>query len=110
MSEPPDGFDDVMALLRAEYLAEAPKRLEALREMLSCYADDPAAVAELHRLMHQLTGSAGSYGFDEVSRIARQLEQKLKPHPSADPVFLAELAEGLDRISDLLAPPTDAGG
>lgn len=110
MSELPDGFDEVMALLRAEYLAEAPKRLEALRELLSCFADDPAAVAELHRLMHQLTGSAGSYGFDEVSRIARQLEQKLKPHPAADPVFLAELAKGLDRITELLTPPAGEHG
>ncbi len=102
MSPDPDELDAVMAMLRAEYLAEVPDRLRQLDELRAAFAArTPGADDRLHRSMHQLTGSAGSYGFEEVSVIARRLEILLKPHPAPEADLLATIDAGLSEIRAL---------
>ena len=88
-----------MRMLRGEYLDErGPRMAEMQRLIEACASGTTAAVGELHRLMHQLTGSAGSYGFAEISVIARQMEQRLKPLPAPDAALADELRAGAARI------------
>jgi HPt (histidine-containing phosphotransfer) domain-containing protein len=66
----------------------------------------PAGWAEAERTAHQLAGSAGTFGFDVVSEIARSLERFCADASVAggpDPVRLAEARALLDQASAELA-------
>ncbi len=99
-----DAFDAVFAELRREYLQEAPARLAELRKDVDAFrAGEPDAAASLATRFHRLAGSGGSYGFDEISRIARDAERWLERTPAPTPAevgqldaALAELARALD--------------
>jgi len=102
-----DALDDMMQVLRAEYLAEAPARLAEMAAQLDAWERGSVEAGDkVRRLAHQLTGSAGSYGFTEASNAARQMEQLLKPHPDADAALLAVLRAALAYITAQLQPST----
>lgn len=61
--------DEDLRDLVVEFVAELPKRIEALRQAL---AEQDLAV--LVRLAHQLKGSAGGYGFPQITEAAAGLE------------------------------------
>ncbi len=61
------------AELAAMYAAEMPARMDALE-----YAFASCDREQLTRLLHQLVGSAGSYGFDALSVDARKVELALR--------------------------------
>lgn len=69
-----------MAALRAAYLSGLPAKLEKIGTAVSVLEPDTpidearAALGKLHGLAHKLVGSAGTYGFSNLSRIARYLE------------------------------------
>jgi diguanylate cyclase (GGDEF)-like protein len=76
-----DPLEVAMAALRREYLAEAPARLLELRkDYAAVLASEPDAAASLKGRFHKLAGSGGSYGFPEVSSLARKGEQWLVEH------------------------------
>jgi HPt (histidine-containing phosphotransfer) domain-containing protein len=58
--------------LRAEYRRELPPKLERLNALWSA-----RQLPELHRALHMLAGSAGSFGLREVSAAAREAEHYL---------------------------------
>jgi HPt (histidine-containing phosphotransfer) domain-containing protein len=63
---------------------------------------DPEGWADAERTAHQLAGSAGTFGFEGVSEIARSLEHFFADAAAAggsDPARLAEAREQLDRAS-----------
>ena len=67
---------------------------------------DAVGWADAERTAHQLAGSAGTFGFDGVSEIARSLERFFADAAaigSPDPVRLAEARAQLDRASSQLA-------
>ncbi len=73
-----DGFDSLLALYR---LALKDKRQKLRRYMAAIReaANNEAAesdVAELRSMLHKMAGSAGAYGFPEVSDQARSLERQ----------------------------------
>ncbi|HXE57280.1 MAG TPA: Hpt domain-containing protein, partial [Gemmatimonadales bacterium] len=73
-----DPLAEALRELRAEYLAEAGARLAELRRDLAAYAaGEPGAADSLKTRLHRLAGSGGSYGFPEISRIARDLERRV---------------------------------
>jgi HPt (histidine-containing phosphotransfer) domain-containing protein len=67
--------DPDLAELVEMFVEEMPERLTRL--MATWDAKD---LDGLSRLAHQLKGSAGSYGFHEVTPFAHQLEAVLKGH------------------------------
>lgn len=102
MTDEPD-LDDVMRMLRTEYLGAIPSRLAEFDRLFAAWQGGESSAAEgLQRLLHQLTGSAGSYGFAEASAVARALEQRLKPQPPLDAALAAEIGEGRARLAALL--------
>ena len=78
-SPPPVG-EAAFAALRVSYAASLPAQLEILKGLLQeARAGGAPARERAHLLAHRLHGTAGSYGHQEVSSAARQIEQALDP-------------------------------
>lgn len=72
--------DDALAELRHQFREKLPARLADLREhfaRLDLAHWQPDQLDLLHRLVHGLTGAAGSFGLQSVSLEARDLEEQL---------------------------------
>ena len=95
MTDPVDG---IFLELRREYLAELPDRLAEIRGDIAAYeAGAPEAGPSLRTRFHRLAGSGGSYGFPELSAVARELERWFAAAgPSAD---ATRLHQGLERLT-----------
>lgn len=96
-----DALNDALSELRREYLFEAPGRLAELRKDVAAYrAGESDAVMSLLRRFHRLAGSGGSYGFPEISTIAREGEQLLSAAtPEAAGIHAARLESLVDRLA-----------
>jgi len=95
-----DALDDALIELQREYLSEFPERLEELRADISAFrALRPEAAVSLKTRFHRLAGSGGSYGFPEISVVAREMEQWMatKPAPGEAP----RLDAAVDRLAAL---------
>ncbi len=95
-----DPLDEAMLGLQREYLTEFPERLEELRSDIAAFrALRPEAAASLRTRFHRLAGSGGSYGFPEISVVAREMEQWMatKPAPGESP----RLDAAVDRLATL---------
>lgn len=69
-----------MRRFQQEFAAQLPERLqEARRWLAACRAapTDDAPLRELHRCVHKVAGSAGTFGMPLVSQQARALEDRL---------------------------------
>ncbi len=98
---PPAEFDDTiddfaaeLAGLRAEYQAKLAVRFEDLGTALAEAERDPDRHETALRLAHRLHGTAGSYGFHEVSAAAGTIETALR----ATPPRFAQAREMLHRM------------
>ncbi len=82
MSEAPSvgNTDAMLAVLRERYRSSIGATLASLDRLGGQLAETPTAAAVLEsvrREVHRIHGSAGSYGFAAVSRLARVFEQRL---------------------------------
>ncbi|NNG15754.1 MAG: diguanylate cyclase [Gemmatimonadales bacterium] len=103
MSDLDDGFRE----LQAEYLAEVPQRLAELQEGLARLRGGEADAQGLLRTkLHQLAGSGGSYGFPEISTVAREAEQFIRGEPSWTAENLERLDIALERLKVVVAAAT----
>ncbi|MDQ4122325.1 MAG: Hpt domain-containing protein [Acidobacteriota bacterium] len=72
-----------MQELQAAFLADAPRRIQNLRQDLNRLQtanpiEQPELVRKLFRQLHTLKGSAAAFDFEAVSRIAHELENFLE--------------------------------
>jgi HPt (histidine-containing phosphotransfer) domain-containing protein len=75
-----DAVDDAFRALQIEYLASLPTRLEELRaDIADLRSGKPGAASALKVRLHRLAGSGGSYGFVQLSSLAREAERWLTP-------------------------------
>jgi HPt (histidine-containing phosphotransfer) domain-containing protein len=73
-----DAVDDAFRALQIEYLATLPARLEELRaDIAELRSGKPDAAPALKVRLHRLAGSGGSYGFVQLSSLAREAERWL---------------------------------
>ena len=81
--------------LRQNFIAQLPQRLALLESGLAKWrqAWDENELSEFHRTAHTLTGAGATFGCDELSQVARQLEQQL---------LTPEQAKQLDVVESLL--------
>ena len=73
-------ISDALAELSRQFAEQLPTRLDAIRthfQRLDRTIWLPTEAEELHRLVHGLTGSAGTFGMMSVSDAARTLEIRL---------------------------------
>ena len=93
---PADPLEEALGNLRREYLAEAPARLLELRkDYAAILAGERDAAASLKARFHKLAGSGGSYGFPEISDLARRGEAWLAEH-------LADCGRAAETIGPLI--------
>lgn len=111
---------DALQALRRKYAAGLPakvaKAAESVRSFLSAPGDsDRCEVA--HRSLHSLTGSSGTYGFPEMSRIAHSAEILLRrslesgvPLSEEEALTLVDVIDRLGALAAMAAedPVTDA--
>lgn len=94
-------LNDALSELRREYLFDAPGRLAELRKDVAAFrAGEADAVTSLVGRFHRLSGSGGSYGFPEISEIARGGERWLRTEaPAPGEVAAKRLEELVDRLA-----------
>ena len=106
---PSDRLTSVLSRITAQARRTNLTRTADLGAALDDAADrgpDAVGWAQAERTAHQLAGSAGTFGFDGVSEIARSLERFFADAVatgSFDPDRLAEARAQLDRASTQLA-------
>lgn len=94
--------DQAFHALKLEYLASMPERLEELRsDVREFRAGNTNSEASLKVRLHRLAGSGGSYGFAQLSRLAREAERWVAGKPNASAAD--QLAEMVERIADAVA-------
>ena len=94
-----DEVDELFQELRREYLAESADRLAELRSDVAGFRAGAAeAAASLKTHFHRLAGSGGSYGFPDVSAIAKEAELWIATRPAPDTEAVARLEVAIDRL------------
>jgi diguanylate cyclase (GGDEF)-like protein len=101
-----ESLEDAFTELRREYIAEASGRLAELRKDIAAFrAGEADAAQSLTTRFHRLSGSGGSYGFQEISDISREMERWLKQRTTPDPAGVD--AERLEHAVGKLAAAFD---
>ena len=95
-----DPHDDAYRELQREYLAGLPSALAELRTNLEAFRRGESVVPALKTGFHRLAGSGGSYGFPEISGIARAAEHFVTT--SSPPAEADRLDEMMRRIEAAL--------
>ncbi|TFY96702.1 Hpt domain-containing protein [Ramlibacter humi] len=84
-------FPEKFAALAQAWRAQLPQRLHEAQHRLQALRADPsdgASLQELHRILHTLAGSAGTFGMPDVSIAAKAAEHECdrlmdSPHRAA---------------------------
>lgn len=110
-----DHLDELLVALRREYVADGPARLAELRKDLAAFlAGEPDAIESLTNRFHRLAGSGGSYGFEDISTISREVELWLRKAPivAQNTESRGRLSQAVERLSaafDTAALDVDLG-
>lgn len=79
-----------------------PGRLDRIQQLLEALAADPTCVElrlEMRREFHNISGTSGSYGFDEISRLGHQGEVlSIETVSSIDAATMESLAGTLEEL------------
>lgn len=85
-----------------ELVAEIPQRLTLLDNAIA-----NENLEQLSTIVHQMKGACGSYGFDQVTPIAIQLEKALHENPDLS-TCRGELSEFRGALQNMTAEPASA--
>ena len=88
-------FEERMKVLRERFRLRAAEDRDALMQAL-----ERSDRAEMRRLAHDLSGTAGTFGFHEVGEAAMALEDRLAAE-AAEPDVRASCHFLLDRLAGL---------
>ena len=88
--------------LRAEYLADAPRKVAELWNALARVQNgEPDGAGALRTLVHHLAGSGGAYGFPLVTERARSAEQLIDRRAARlGPDDISELRAHIQALAD----------
>lgn len=81
MSSEKSSFELHLEKLKGEYKAQLPDKIATIAkdwEILSS-SWQPELMVTLHRNIHSLIGTSGTFGFNDISKTARELEDRIKP-------------------------------
>ena len=79
-----EAHDEAYRELQREYLDELPRIFAAIRADIESYRQGQAVLPGLQTGFHRLAGSGGSYGFPEISEIARNAERFVASGPPVE--------------------------
>ncbi|MGH7582060.1 MAG: diguanylate cyclase [Gemmatimonadales bacterium] len=116
MTESRSDESDYNELVRG-YLRDAPERLAELHKDVAAFrAGESDALQSLQRRFHRLAGSGGSYGFQRVTDVAREMERRIMVPPPLMPaeadIFdaaIQDLQAAFDMASTDLDLPNELG-
>jgi diguanylate cyclase (GGDEF)-like protein len=77
-----EALNEALRAVELLFLSKLPARLNEIQQALMQFAlhpKEPESLALLHRLLHTMAGSAGTFGFTSIGLEAKVLESKLKP-------------------------------
>jgi HPt (histidine-containing phosphotransfer) domain-containing protein len=80
MTPDPSDLQQALELFRAQFAQSLPRRMEEARGCLeACRASpgDDERLRDLHRVLHRLAGSAGTFGMPEFGDACRAIEDQL---------------------------------
>ena len=93
-----DSLSELMDRLRRDYLGEVPSRIGDLRRTTEEWLAGAEPEPPLQTLFHRLAGSAGAYGYTEVSLICRTAERVMNSKPGRDAVTAAKLEAAIQAV------------
>jgi diguanylate cyclase (GGDEF)-like protein len=114
MASDKNSFELHLEKLKNEYKAQLPAKVDAIVADWGklCNAWQPELMVIFHRNIHSLIGTSGTFGFNDISKTARMLEEQIKPllnQNNEDFTINAELYEPvmniINTITTLLSPP-----
>jgi PAS domain S-box-containing protein len=104
----PDLIRSHLEHLQREFAGRLPARLDDIRHRHARLGASGWATQEveiLHRLVHSLTGSAGTFGMRNLSETARQVEahlaRMLRQDEAPDPDEWDAIGEGIERMAEM---------
>ena len=106
MSDKNDSLQEKLRALEAIFLQKLPSKFDEITETLQQVVerpDDHEAMVVLHRHLHTMAGSAGTFGFAEIGAQARLFESTLKPHLEGLPWNADELAAYSNEVKQYFA-------
>ena len=77
----PDDLQQALELFRAQFAAQLPARLAEAGDALAAWRASPSdddALRTLHRVLHRLAGSAGTFGMPAFGDACRAIELDLE--------------------------------
>ena len=101
-------INEILQKFAEEYRKTIPEKINALRAIL----DDmhlkitPENLKELRFHIHKIAGSAGTYGFDSISKLCRQFEGDLLEkidslkEGAGDPGWLSAFEANFEKIKE----------
>ena len=87
-----------MDRLRRDYLGEVPARIGDLRRTTAAWLEGGEPEPPLPTLFHRLAGSAGAYGYTEVSLICRTAERFVSAKPGRNAETAAKLEAAIQAV------------
>ncbi len=96
--------------LRSGFAAELGGRLEDLKSGAIAVSKGEGDANALEALAHRIHGTAGTYGFHEVSRVAAALEQTLHEGRGGSTQLLPSVERMVPVLSDLIRQVAEAEG
>ena len=96
--------DPILKRILGDYVANLPEQVETMARYLA-----EEEVDELHRIVHQLKGSGGGYGFARITDLATQTEASILQGDSLEQVAKAvgELSDYIRRIAGYAGTAND---
>jgi diguanylate cyclase (GGDEF)-like protein len=91
-----DAYDEAYRELQREYLDDLPRMLAELRSDVESFRKGEKVLPALRTGFHRLAGSGGSYGFPEISEIARAAERLVLA--DAAPAEAGKLDDAVKRL------------
>ena len=91
-----DAAEEAYRELQQEYLDELPKMFAELRTDIESFRRGEKVVPALRTGFHRLAGSGGSYGYPEISEIARAAERFVMSDPA--PAQAGKLDDAMRRL------------
>lgn len=113
----PGTYEVLSPSIRRAYVAQIDTKLHRLQLALGALEKDPAdpkQAREVYRLFHNLAGSAGCYGFPQVTAIAQQcmraVKEQVQSEGRASQQTVRMLSENLSAIRACFSDVSEADG
>lgn len=95
--------------LRRDYASSLPRRLSALDAAWTLANDilNEDTFAELRKVVHSLAGGAGTFGYPDIGKAARALEERMDMLTALEPGQIITLTSLRDRLRTVMAAAVD---